>query len=70
MRVIEATRFGGPEVLTVQDVPEAVAAAGQVVVDVSAADVLFLDTQLRRGWGATTSPSRPRTFPAAASPAT
>ena len=51
MRVIEATRFGGPGVLTVQEVPEAVAAAGQVVVDVSAADVLFVDTQIRRGWG-------------------
>jgi NADPH2:quinone reductase len=51
MRVVEAIRFGGPEVLMPREVPDPVAGPGQVVVAVSAVHVLFLDTQLRRGWG-------------------
>ncbi len=51
MRAISVTRFGGPDVLEVVDAPEATAAAGQVVIEVEAAEVLFLDTQLRAGWG-------------------
>lgn len=51
MRAVEVTKFGGPDVLVLRDVPEPVAAAGQVVVEVAAADVLFVDTQLRSGWG-------------------
>ncbi|WP_328410949.1 zinc-binding dehydrogenase [Nocardia sp. NBC_00403] len=51
MRAVQATEFGGPEVLAVREVPEPVAGPGEVVVDVSAADVMFLDTQLRSGWG-------------------
>jgi len=51
MRAVEVTRFGGPEVLTLRELPDPVADAGQVVVDVAAADVLFVDTQLRAGWG-------------------
>jgi NADPH:quinone reductase len=51
MRAVQATEFGGPEVLVVREVPEPVAGPGEVVVDVAAADVMFLDTQLRTGWG-------------------
>src|SRR2546421_820098 len=51
MRVIEATEFGGPEVLVPVDAPDPVAGPGQVVVDVAVADTLFVDTQIRRGWG-------------------
>ncbi|MET7767489.1 zinc-binding dehydrogenase [Nocardia sp. NPDC005366] len=51
MRAVHVTRFGGPEVLEVREVPDPVAAAGEVVVDVAAADVMFLDTKLRSGWG-------------------
>ncbi len=51
MRVIQVTRFGGPEVLTPSEAPDPVAGPGQVVIDVSVAPVLTLDTQLRRGWG-------------------
>jgi NADPH2:quinone reductase len=51
MRAVHVTKFGGPEVLSVREVPEPVAAAGEVVVDVEAADVMFLDNQLRSGWG-------------------
>ncbi|MFD9944892.1 zinc-binding dehydrogenase [Nonomuraea sp. NPDC059023] len=49
MRAVQVTRFGGPEVLVTTELPDPVAGAGQVVVDVSAAEVLFLDTQLRSG---------------------
>jgi NADPH:quinone reductase len=51
MRAVEVERFGGPEVLVVVDRPPPPAGAGEVVVDVAAAEVLFLDTQLRAGWG-------------------
>ncbi|WP_330253535.1 zinc-binding dehydrogenase [Nocardia sp. NBC_00565] len=51
MRAVHATEFGRPEVLSVREVPEPVAGPGQVVVDVAAADVMFLDVQLRSGWG-------------------
>jgi NADPH2:quinone reductase len=52
MRVIEVSRFGEPDVLAVKTVPDAVAGAGQAVIAVSVVPVLFLDTQLRTGWGA------------------
>ncbi len=51
MRVVQVTTFGGPEVLVPSQVPEPVARAGQAVISVSAADVMFLDTLLRSGWG-------------------
>lgn len=51
MRAIVAERFGGPRVLAAIDLPEPVAGPGQVVIDVGVADVLFLDAQLRAGWG-------------------
>lgn len=51
MRVVQVTRFGGPEVLVTSEAPDPVAGPGQVVVDVSVAPVLFVETQIRRGWG-------------------
>lgn len=63
MRVVEATKFGGPEVLVVREVASAVAGSGQAVIDVAAIPVLFLDTQIRRGdakaWFAVTPPYVP-----------
>ncbi|MTE16225.1 zinc-binding dehydrogenase [Nocardia aurantiaca] len=50
MRVVQAKKFGGPEVLAVSEVPDPVADSGEVVVRVAAADVMFLDTTLRSGW--------------------
>ncbi|SDM60298.1 zinc-binding dehydrogenase [Allokutzneria albata] len=50
MRVVRAVGFGGPEVLAAAEVPEPVPGMGEVLVDVSAVDVIFLDTQLRTGW--------------------
>jgi len=51
MRVVQATKFGGPEVLRVTDVPEPEPGQGEVLVEVEVAEILFLDTQLRAGWG-------------------
>ena len=44
MRAIQITEFGGPEVLTVTDLPEPVAAPGHVLIDVSRAGVNYADT--------------------------
>ena len=44
MLVMEAERFGGPQVLTARQVPDPVAGPGQVVVRTSAADMLFVYT--------------------------
>src|SRR5690242_8351831 len=51
MRAIQVDRYGGPEVLKVAGVADPVAGPRQVVVQVAAADVLFLDCQVRGGWG-------------------
>lgn len=51
MRAVEVAEFGGPEVLTLRELPDPVAGLGQVVVDVAAVDVLFADVRLRAGWG-------------------
>ncbi|MEU7892380.1 zinc-binding dehydrogenase [Nonomuraea sp. NPDC049152] len=51
MKVIEVTRFGGPDVLRAREVHDPVARPGQVVVGVAAADVLSVEAQLRAGWG-------------------
>jgi NADPH:quinone reductase len=51
MRQVVATQFGGPDVLTTSTAPDPVAGPGQVVVVAAVADTLFVDTQIRRGWG-------------------
>ncbi|MFC7341037.1 zinc-binding dehydrogenase [Saccharopolyspora griseoalba] len=51
MRAVQVEKFGGPEVLSVVETDDPEPSPGQVVVRTSAVDVLFLDTQLRSGWG-------------------
>lgn len=51
MRAIQVHEFGGPEVLTPEQVPAPSPSAGEVVVETAAANVMYLDTQLRSGWG-------------------
>lgn len=63
MRVVHVTRFGGPEVLAVAEAPDPRTDPGQVLVDVSAIEVLFLDTQLRSGWGQDYFPFQPPYVP-------
>jgi NADPH:quinone reductase-like Zn-dependent oxidoreductase len=47
MRAVQITRFGGPEVLDVVDVPEPTPGEGQKLYDVSTAGVNHADTHHR-----------------------
>ncbi|MDX3537318.1 zinc-binding dehydrogenase [Streptomyces sp. MB09-01] len=51
MRATQAIGFGGPEVLVPTEVPEPVAGPGQVLIAVAAVDTIFVETQVRNGWG-------------------
>ena len=44
MRAVQITRFGGPEVLDVVDLPDPVPGDGQQLFDVSTAGVNYADT--------------------------
>ena len=44
MRAVQITRFGGPEVLDVVEVPDPVPGDGQQLYDVSTAGLNFADT--------------------------
>jgi NADPH:quinone reductase-like Zn-dependent oxidoreductase len=44
MRAVQITRFGGPEVLEIVDVPEPSPGPGQQLYDVSTAGLNFADT--------------------------
>ncbi len=49
MYAIQQHDFGGPEVLVLEEVPDAVPGDGEVVIRVEAAGVHLLDTMVRRG---------------------
>ena len=51
MRVVTVEEFGAPEVLRPATVPDPEPGPGEAVIAVQAADVMFLDTLLRAGWG-------------------
>lgn len=51
MRAVQVAEFGGPEVLVPVEVPDPVAAAGEVVIRTEAIDTIYLETQIRGGWG-------------------
>lgn len=51
MRAVEVTEHGGPGVLAVRELPDPIPAESQVVIEVAAVDVLFVDTRIRAGWG-------------------
>lgn len=63
MKAVQATDFGGPEVLAVRALPEPEPTANEVLVDVEAADVMYLDTRLRSGWGREFFPVAPPYVP-------
>lgn len=63
MQAIQVQEFGGPEVLVAREVADPVAGSGQVVVRLAAADVIFLDTLLRGGWGGDFFPLEPPYVP-------
>ena len=49
MRAIQFLRTGGPEVLTLSNLPEPTPAAGQAVIAIEASGVNFIDTYFREG---------------------
>lgn len=49
MRAVQITEVGGPEVLTPTELPDPVAGPGEVLVEVAAAGVNFIDTYHREG---------------------
>jgi NADPH2:quinone reductase len=59
MRAVEVTEFGGPDVLRIRDIPTPTPTASQVLIEVEAADTLFLETIVRRGLGQEHFPVRP-----------
>jgi NADPH:quinone reductase len=63
MRTVQVTQFGGPEVLRLANAPDPEAGPGDLLVDVEVAEVLFLDTQLRAGWGREFFPVEPPFVP-------
>ncbi|MER7505744.1 zinc-binding dehydrogenase [Nonomuraea pusilla] len=51
MRAVVLRRYGGPEELVAEDVPDPVAGPGQVVIEVAAAGITFVETQVRADRG-------------------
>jgi NADPH2:quinone reductase len=49
MWAVEVSQFGGPDELRWRELPDLTAGPGQAVIQVSDADVLFVDTQVRAG---------------------
>ncbi|MEV8376624.1 zinc-binding dehydrogenase [Kribbella sp. NPDC056861] len=49
MRAAVVTKFGGPDVIEVQDWPEPVAGPGQVLVEIELTDLIFVETAIRQG---------------------
>lgn len=66
MRAVQVKEFGGPEVLEVREIPTPRPGSAEVVVDVEVADVMFLDTRLRSGWGQDFFPLSPPYVPGGA----
>ncbi|MGH8964432.1 MAG: zinc-binding dehydrogenase [Actinomycetes bacterium] len=63
MRAIQVAEFGGPDVLRPAELADPQAGPGQVVVGLAAADVIYLDVLLRRGWGRDFFPREPPYVP-------
>jgi NADPH:quinone reductase-like Zn-dependent oxidoreductase/GAF domain-containing protein len=63
MRAAMVSRFGGPEVFELAELPDPRPGPGQVVIAVEAADTLFLETVVRSGAGQDYWPMRPPYVP-------
>ncbi|WLW54031.1 zinc-binding dehydrogenase [Streptomyces sp. YU58] len=63
MRAAQVKEFGGPEVLVPVDLPDPVPDAGEVLVDVTHADTIYVETQIRAGWGRDYFPVTPPYIP-------
>jgi NADPH:quinone reductase len=63
MRGIQVAQFGAPDVLVPVDIPDPMAGPGEAVIDVAAADVLFVDAMIRSGLATEFFPLRPPYIP-------
>ncbi|BAC71730.1 NADPH:quinone reductase [Streptomyces avermitilis] len=63
MRAAQVKEFGGPEVLVPVDLPDPVPGPGEVVIEVAYTDTIFVETQLRSGWGREFFPAEPPYVP-------
>ncbi|MGP4046342.1 zinc-binding dehydrogenase [Streptomyces sp. 2A115] len=63
MRAAQVTKFGDPSVLVTTDLPDPVPAPGEVLIDVAYADTIFVETQVRAGWGGEFFPVEPPYVP-------
>ncbi|MHA6764200.1 zinc-binding dehydrogenase [Streptacidiphilus sp. PAMC 29251] len=63
MRAIVVREFGGPEQLRWEEVPDPVPGPGEVLVEVEAAGVQFIETQIRAGSMQGVSPAAPAGLP-------
>lgn len=63
MRAAQVQEFGGPEVLVPVDLPDPVPGPGEVLIDVAHADTIFVETQIRAGWGRDFFPVTPPYVP-------
>ncbi|MDX6361784.1 MAG: NADPH:quinone reductase [Streptomyces sp.] len=51
MLAVQVAEFGGPEVLVPVELPDPVAGPDEVVIDVAYVDTIFVESQIRSGWG-------------------
>lgn len=63
MRAVQAKEFGGPEVLVPVTLPGPVPGPGEVLIDVAYIDTIFVETQIRTGWGREFFPTTPPYVP-------
>ncbi|GAB3716030.1 zinc-binding dehydrogenase [Nocardiopsis nanhaiensis] len=63
MRAVRVDEFGGPEVLVTREVSDPEPAPGEALVEVTGANVIYLDTLLRSGWGEEHFPIAPPYVP-------
>ncbi|MGI5455933.1 zinc-binding dehydrogenase [Streptomyces sp. CA-249302] len=63
MRAAQVTEFGGPEVLVPVELPDPVPGRGEVLIEVAYADTIFVETQVRAGWGRDYFPVTPPYVP-------
>ncbi|MFJ4834853.1 zinc-binding dehydrogenase [Streptomyces sp. NPDC088747] len=63
MRAVQVKAFGGPEVLVPVEIADPVPGTGEVVIDVAYVDTIFVETQVRSGWGRDFFPVTPPFVP-------
>ncbi|MFH9860084.1 zinc-binding dehydrogenase [Streptomyces sp. NPDC017202] len=51
MRAVRVKAFGGPEVLETAGLPDPAPGPGEVLIEVDHVDTIFVETQIRAGWG-------------------